>query len=182
MRDGPFRAFAAWLGVMALTATALAALDRLPSLVAGTPPGVREFGSVEAAEQALGVRVWLPPRLPGTLRWPPDRVESDAGATPTVAVQFAGRDAGDSRVVLCQSVGTTPVAPPESLLPAGRTLETAEVRVGGRPASLARVLGEDGRVRHELRWDVGPRRLTLRSDGPVEDLLRLSDGLGQAHK
>lgn len=171
----------AWLAVMALAATTLAGLDRLPSVASGTPHGVRVFDSIDSAERELGVRVWLP-SAGVVLGWPPDRVEADAANPPTLAIHFPARVAGQPEVLLCESMGRVPRAAPEVLLPPGRTLESAEIQVGGRPAHLARLVGDDGRVWHELGWDLGSRHITLRSGGPVDWLLEVAGGVEQGHR
>jgi hypothetical protein len=41
---------------------------------------------------------------------------------------------------------------------------------------LTRGLERGGGLVHDLAWDVGARRLTLRYAGPVEELLQLAAG------
>jgi len=180
MEAGRTQLVASWLAVMGLAAVGLTALDRVPAVLTGTPPGVRIFASVEDAERDLGARIWLPRYYPETLRWPPARIEADAASPVTAAVRIPGKDDPRDRLVICESLGGRPVAPPEALLPTGRILETVGVLVGSRRATLVRLQAEDGRVLHDLSWDHGARRLTLRTAGPVEELLLIAASLEHA--
>jgi hypothetical protein len=58
---------------------------------------------------------------------------------------------------------------------------TVEVAIGGHRATLTRAQAPNGRILHDLCWDQGARRLTLRYTGPVEDLLRVAANLERVH-
>jgi len=165
-----------WLLVVAGFFVGLRAVDRVPALLAGTPHGVRVYTSIEEAERALGARIWLPAYYPDSLAWPPARVDAWPGPPVSVAVHIGGRRDTRERLVVVQSIGGRAGAPPP-LLPPAQVLATAEVVVGDRTALLTRVVAGDGEVMHDVSWEHGERRLTLRFHGPVEQLLLIAGSL-----
>jgi hypothetical protein len=169
-----------WLLLAAAFAAALSAADRVPSLVAGTPHGARVYRTVAEAEGATGIRLWLPASVPMSVDWPPSRVETWAGPPPSVAVRANGRREAGERLVIVQSIGA-PASPPPALLEPLEKLVTVDVTVGRHPAVLTRGTAPGGRVLHDLTWDEGGRRLTIRYTGPVEQLLALAASLERTH-
>jgi hypothetical protein len=169
-----------WLVLAAGFALALKAADRVPSLVAGTPHGARVYRTVTDAERALGARLWVPAACPPSVEWPPVRIDAWPGPPTSVAIRARGRSDARERFVLVQSIGA-PAAPPAALLEPLQELMTVEVRVGSHLATLTRGLAPSGHVMHDLWWDEGNRRVTLRYEGPVEELLRVADSLERTH-
>src|SRR5512139_3062881 len=94
------RPIAAWLLVIGSAAVVLKGLDQVPTLVAGAPPGVRVYASIEDAERAIGASVWMPGYYPDELRWPPARVEVTSARPTTVAVRIAGRGGDAERLAI----------------------------------------------------------------------------------
>jgi hypothetical protein len=169
-----------WLLLAAAFAAALKAADRVPSLVAGTPHGARVYRTVAEAERAMGVRLWLPRFVPPSVDWPPFRVDCWAGPPPSVALRASGRQGAGERLVIVQSIGA-PASPPSALLEPLEPLVVVDVAVGEHAAVLTRGIEPGGRVLHDLSWDAGDRRLTIRYTGPVEQLLRLAASLERTH-
>jgi|WetSurMetagenome_2_1015567.scaffolds.fasta_scaffold252053_2 hypothetical protein len=165
-----------WLLVVAAFVVALKALDVLPALMVGTPHGLRVYATVDEAQRAVGARIWLPPYYPDSLAWPPARIDAWPGPPAMVAVHVRGRSDRRERLVIVQSLGGLAAAPSILLAPA-EVLTTTEVTLGTRPAVLTRVVAPDGEVVHDVSWDHGPRRLTLRFHGPVEQLLLIAGSL-----
>jgi hypothetical protein len=165
-----------WLVVVAVSALAIKALDRVPGWVSGTPQGVRVYASVTEAEAALGARVWLPAYYPDSLAWPPSRVAARPGRPASVALRVIGRPSGRERLVIVESIGGTAPPPPELLAPA-EVLTESQVAIGGRAAVVARVVIPGGEVVHDVRWDHDERRIVLRYHGPVEELLLIAESL-----
>lgn len=172
---GRTRVIGVWVLVMAVTAVALKALDRVPSLLAGTPHRARVFGSIEEAERAVGARIWLPAYYPDELEWPPASIEATTTPPLAVVVRIARRSDGRERLVVVQSIGET-AAPAPDFLPPADELGTAAVRVGAHAARLSRVL-VGPYERHDLWWDQGGRRVTLRYSGSMETLLLIAASL-----
>jgi hypothetical protein len=164
-----------WLLVTAGIAAALKAADRVPALVAGAPHGVRFYRTVGDAERATGLVVWLPASLPPSVDWPPFRVDTWPGPPPSVALRANRRAERREQLVIVQSIGA-PAPPPGVLLEPLQPLLVTDVAVGAHRAVLTRGLEPGGRLVHDLAWDAGTRRLTLRYAGPVEELLRLAAG------
>ncbi len=174
------RTLVTWLLVLAAAAVALKAIDRVPALLSGTPQGARVYGSVEEAERAVGAKVWLPAFYPETLAWPPARIDAFAAGHSWVAVHIAGRADGRERLVLVQSLDA-PAPPPRLLLDPALTLQSSEVEIGERRGTLLRVATDGGQTLNELSWDHGTRRLTLRYDGAVQELLLIARSLERLH-
>jgi hypothetical protein len=177
--SSPRRIVLSWLAVVGAFILALEALDRLPTLLSGTPHGVRVYASVEEAQRAVGARIWLPAYYPDTLAWPPARIDAWPGPPAMVALHVAARAGGQEWLVLVQSF-TAPANPPPVLLPPVQVLTTSDVTVGGRAAILTRVVAPGGEVMHDVTWDHGRRRMTLRFRGPVEQLLLIAESLERA--
>jgi hypothetical protein len=165
-----------WLLVVAAFAFGLKAVDRLPTLLSGMPYGVRVYATVEDAERAVGARLWLPAYYPDTLAWPPGRVDAWPGPPTMVALHVNDRADGRERLVLVQSF-TAPADPPPVLLEPAQVLTVTDVPVGNRTAVLARVVAPGGEVMHDVWWDHGKRRITVRYRGPVEELLLIAASL-----
>jgi hypothetical protein len=176
MRPLP-RLLVSWLLVMAVAAAVLAALDRVPTLLAGTPRGVRAYASIEDAERAVGARIWMPGYYPDELGWPPARVDVAPGTPPAVAVRVAGRGAEGERLAIVETLSPE-TRPPASLLPEGERLGTNAVIVGRHAAILARVL-LGTREWHDLSWTQAGRGITLRYSGPVDRLLLIGGSLAR---
>jgi hypothetical protein len=155
------RAARTCLVLAAGVAAVLKAADHVPAWLAGTPHGARVYRTVADAERAIGASIRVPSSLPGGLAWPPARVDAWPGPPPSVAIRVLGREDGGERLVLVQSIGT-PAAPPEALLPPVQALMAVEVTVGRHTATLTRALAQSGQLLHDLSWDEGACRLTLR--------------------
>ncbi|HYQ80841.1 MAG TPA: hypothetical protein VEP68_05030 [Anaeromyxobacteraceae bacterium] len=171
------RALATLALVMGGATAGLAALDAAPAWLQGEPRGVRRLASVDEAERRLKARLYLPAFFPDRYRWPPSTVRLILGDPSSVALGFEAREGGLA-LQLAQTVGGEgPVSP--LVLPPAEALQRSAVRLGSEEATLARVLGEDGKIWHEVAWRQGGRTLVLRGRGGVEELLRMARS---AHK
>lgn len=158
--------------VATATALALGALGALPGWLAGQEQDVRRVASVEEAERALGVRLASPSFYPARLAWPPAEVRVAGGRGGAASFAFRPADPAGPAVQLLQA--TTPGAPiPPALLAVTRELSASRTTVGPRPATLARVL-VDGATWDELRWERDGRAMVLRTQGEVDELLRMA--------
>ncbi len=167
----------AGLAVVLLAAVlSLAIANAIPAIVSGQPRGVMSVGTIDAAERQLRARIWTPAYFPDSLRWPPATVSIYPGPPAAVALTFAGADGSTVRLVLCQTIDA-PEGIPAKLLPPGLMLESARTSVGATPATLMRVELPDGRLVHELLWDLSGRTLALRFDGPLDQLMLLARSL-----
>jgi hypothetical protein len=148
--------------VLAAAAVSLRGLDLLPQLL-GEPAGGRPFAAIAQVERRLGERVALPAYFPSTLPWPPSRIRVGGQRPAAVVISF-----GD-QAVLGQTIGGASEIPAR-LWPSGVVLESAETGQG----TLGRVLGEDGRVFSELRWQRWDRQFALRFSGSADELVRIA--------
>ena len=169
-----------WLLVTVGIEAALKAADRVPALLAGAPHGTRSYQTVAEAERATGARVWLPAALPASIDWPPFRVDAWPGPPLSVALRANGRSEPREHLVIVQSIGA-PAPPPALLLEPLQALLVTDVAVGAHRAVLTRGLEPGGRLVHDLAWNAGARRLTLRYEGPVEELLQIAAAFGREH-
>lgn len=166
------RALATLVLVMGGAAVALAGLDAAPGWLQGEPRGVRRLPGVEEAERRLKARLYLPAYFPDRYRWPPSSVRLLPGEPASVALAFEATEGGVA-LQLGQTVGGEGPISPLVLAPA-EALQRSPVRIGDGEGTLARVVGEDGAVWHEVAWTQGGRSLVLRGKAGVEELLRMA--------
>lgn len=166
-----WRTAAGLLVVLGGASALLAALDAVPSWIAGEPRSVRRVSGVEEAERRLRARLILPGYFPDTIAWPPASVRVAGAEAGGAALAFDDR-LGFPHMLLVQTA--RPGELPEGLLPAATVLdEAASVLPAGR-ASLRRIVGPDGQVWRELAWRQKGRLVVLRSRGTVEEMLRMA--------
>jgi len=158
--------------VLGAAAGLLRVADSLPALLRGQE-GVARLPSIEAAEQTLGARLWLPAYFPDTIAWPPTAVVVHRGPPPFVTLTFADR-AGEPTLVIGQSLGSVAVAPPSEPFPRAQVLHSVTVALHGADVKLVRLVDREGRTWHHLAWEMEGRRLSLRSRGSADELLRMA--------
>jgi hypothetical protein len=166
------RMLAALGWVAAAAALSLGLLGALPGWLAGEELDVRRVASVEEAEQRVGARLAVPSYFPSRLGWPPAEVRVAGGRGGAAAFTFRPRSGEGASVQLLQAT-TQGAAIPPALLATTRELSVTRTTVGPRPAALARVL-VDGATWDELRWERDGRSMVLRTQGEVEELLRMA--------
>ena len=162
--------------VMGAAALALRALDAAPRLVTGERRGVARFLSIDGAEHALGVRLFVPAFFPDTLRWPPSSIRVFAGPPACASLAFDGRDGEPERLVIYQAPGPR-ASIAMALMPSARALHRAEVDLSAGSATLVRVELADGRIGNDLIWYRPDETLALRYDGPADELVRIAHSL-----
>jgi hypothetical protein len=180
MEPGVAREAVGLVGALALVllslGVALRALDALPVLISGERPGMARFQSVEAAERALGERVYLPAFFPDTLSWPPATIRVYAGPPKAAAIAFSARDGRSIRLILYQVPGAGESIP-MALMPAGRVLHKTEVTMPDGSAILFRLELPGGVIGNDLVWYRAGETLALRYEGPAEELLLIARSL-----
>ena len=80
-------------------------------------------------------------------------------------------------LLLAQTIRPGPI--PGRLLPEAQELDRSPVPVGPAAGVLSRVI-EDGEMRWQLTWQQGGRSLLLRSEGSVDELLRMARSAREA--
>jgi len=133
--------------------------------------------TIEAAERALGERLFLPAYFPDTLVWPPASILVLRRPVPAVAVVF-GREQADGGLICYQARGARATIP-MALMPAGQVLVETPVEMPEGEARLVRLQSADGAIVNDLIWFLGDRTLGLRYDGPAEELLTIARSLRQ---
>jgi len=170
------RALVALAAVLGAAGLSLRALDAVPRLVTGEHRGVVRYQSIDGAEQALGVRLFVPAFFPDTLQWPPSSVRVFAGPPACAALAFDGRDGEPARLVIYQAPGPR-ASIAMALMPSARALLRTEVDLSLGSATLVRVELADGRIGNDLIWYRPDETLALRYDGPADELVRIAHSL-----
>jgi hypothetical protein len=169
---------AATLGVvLGTTALLLAGLDKVPYLLRGVPVGVVHVADVAEAQRRMGARLLVPAYFPDTLAWPPARIDMVLGPPATVALRITNRvgdrEGREEQLRIAETAsGLGPL--PRDLWPEAKVLHVTRVTVGDEETELLRVLTDDGVFWHELSFTLAGRRISLRSRGGVEELLRMA--------
>lgn len=164
------RAAGALLVVMAAAAALLAALDGVPSWLAGEARDVRRARTVDEVQRRLRARLVLPAYFPARLAWPPERIRYVAARPGAVALWVDARQGGPA-LLMAQTLGRGEL--PDRLVPPAQPLDASPVVVGAAQGRLSRVV-EDGEVCLQVTWQQDGRSLLLRSRGTVEELLRMA--------
>ncbi|WP_242343179.1 hypothetical protein [Anaeromyxobacter terrae] len=160
--------------VLAGTAAGIAGLGALPRVLAGDK-GPHRAASIQEAERRLGARILLPGYYPERLAWPPAEIHVAGGRHGSVRLAFAARDDGGAGLELIAAVEAGEEIAPALL--ADRTVLAARPTVvGGHPATLASVLVE-GAPWQELSWTVNGRPVVLRTQGDLDELVRIARSL-----
>ncbi|WP_242352492.1 MULTISPECIES: hypothetical protein [Anaeromyxobacter] len=159
--------------VLAGTAAAIVGLGALPRLLAGDT-GPHRAASIQEAERRLGARILLPGYYPERLAWPPAAIHVAGGRHGSVRLAFAARDGGTGLELVAATDAGVDIAP--ALLSDRTVLGARPTVVGGHPATLASVLVE-GVAWQELSWSVNGRAVVLRSQGDLDELVRIARSL-----
>ena len=162
--------------VLAAAALALRALDAVPRLVTGEHPGVVRYQSIDGAEHALGVRLFVPAFFPDTLRWPPSSIRVFEGPPACAALAFDGHDGESERLLLFQAPGAR-ASIAMALMPSARVLHQAQVDLAVGSATLFRVELADGRTGNDLIWYRPDETVALRYEGAADELVRIAHSL-----
>jgi len=170
------RATLALAAVVAGAALALSALDALPAWMAGESRDLRRAASVREVEARLRARLVVPAYFPSSLAWPPASLRWVSGPPGAVAFTVTDR-AGHPRLLVAQTVREGEI--PAALVPDAQLLDRGVVAVGPAQGVLSRVV-EDGTVLWQLTWSWRGRSLLLRSQGSVEELLRMARSAQEA--
>jgi hypothetical protein len=167
------RMLATLVFVAATSALMIAGLGALPKLVAGDT-GPHRAASIQEAERRLGARIVLPGYYPARLAWPPSELRVAGGRRGSVRLTFSARDGGAGLEMLAATDAGEEI---DAALLADRTiLNSRRTVVGGRPATLASVLVE-GVPWQELTWSVDGRAVVLRTQGDLDELVRIAHSL-----
>jgi hypothetical protein len=121
---------------------------------------------------------WGPRRPPGyypaRLAWPPAEIRVAGGRRGSVRLTFVARHGGPGLEMLAAIQAGDDINP---ALLAGRTvLSSRRTVVAGHPATLGSVLVE-GDPWQELSWSVDGRAVVLRTQGDLDELMRIAHSL-----
>jgi hypothetical protein len=163
----------AWkfLAIVLATVGLLAGLNELPRVFGGEPRGVIAYESVSAVQSRYRVSLWRPRALPRGWSPQPARVRVAVAAPRWVEMRFERRSGSGLRV--CQTVGTAAAGavPPPVLLDEAEVLQADPVVIGGREATIRRLLLASGAIVHEVWWREDGRQVMFRLEGSVEDVM-----------
>jgi hypothetical protein len=163
------------LGPLALvllsTAAGLVLLNAAAGVFAG-PPKDRTFPTLPELERAIGRRLTVPTYFPSSVSWPPESIRL-WGSPPGAAVLRFVSSEGRPRLVFAQGLKEGQSLPADAAV-AGFMVEHVATRVGMDDAVLSRVRAEDGVLWHQLQWRRGGRDFLMRSNGALEELLKMA--------
>jgi hypothetical protein len=164
----------ATLAFVAVTAAGMIlGLGTIPRLVTGDT-GPHRAATIQEAERRLGARIVLPGYYPARLAWPPAEIRVAGGRRGSVRLTFVARHGGPGVEMLAAIRAGDALDP--ALLANRTVLSSRRTVVGGHPASLAAVLVE-GEPWQELSWSVDGRAVLLRTQGDLDELMRIAHSL-----
>lgn len=166
---------------LAGVALVLRVLDHVPGWVLGEPRTVQVFGTLDALESRLRVRLLLPAFFPDTLSWPPADVRLGPGPGQPTTVTLLDRARSHPRLIVCQTVrGQGDI--PERLLPRLTPQSTRTVDVGSSRATLVSGTLVDGTRWLDLAWRQSGRSIVMRFAGDERELLRIAGSVSRGHR
>jgi hypothetical protein len=118
----------------------------------------------------------LPAYYPDTIEWPP--VDSRYDAAGSAAIWCRQRSSGVTALVVA-------TAPPDlgaiaaAVMPGAVDLQREVSSMRGRPATLARVRGDDGAVWQQVQWRGLDQIILVRYRGTLDELMKIA---GSVHE
>jgi hypothetical protein len=136
----------------------------------------KSYSSVDEAEHSLGLRIFLPSYFPDYLIWPPKEIK--VARKPSLMITLVFISQGDRRpsLVIHEIISGTDESEEAGVdfMEPGRDSEKIQVSVGGAKGTLELGVVEKGSRWTKLSWKQGDRKMVLRSNRSVEDLLKIA--------
>ncbi len=167
------------LALLLLAAVALRLADAALSMAIGAPRGVVRHETVEAAEQALGVRIALPVAASRDLEATPAEILTTREPVATVSIAWRHRTTGEISCRLVQVLSSRE-AVPEWILPSGRLFDRRRIDFAGGSVVLRQLELDGRRPWDEIEWPLGARWFVLRWQGPPAEFVRMAESIPMA--
>ncbi len=134
------------------------------------------YSSVEEAEFSLGLKIFLPSYFPDYLIWPPEEIRVVRKPSLIITLVFISQGDGRPSLVIYEIISNTDESKGlgVDLMEPNRDSEEIQVSVGGAKGTLELGVVEKGSRWTQLSWRQGDRKIVLRSNGSVEDLLKIA--------
>lgn len=168
--------------VMCTIVISLYLLKNIPSYIHESEEKI--YITVEEAEYAIGLRIFLPSYFPEYLKWPPSTIQVSRKPSLTISLVFLSRNHISPSLVIHQSpslvihqivsnIGKSNDVELNFMEPKIPFKET-QVSVGGAKGALIVGEGEDGKRWSRLSWKAADRKMVLIANCSVEDLLKIA--------
>lgn len=160
--------------VMCTIVISLYLLKNIPSYIHESEE--KFYSTVEEAEYAIGLRIFLPSYFPEYLKWPPSTIQVSRKPSLTISLVFLSRNHISPSLVIHQivsNIGKSNDVELDFMEPKIPFQET-QVSVGGAKGALIVGEGEDGKRWSRLSWKAADRKMVLIADCSVEDLLKIA--------
>lgn len=160
--------------LMCMVSISLYVLKKVPAYIQERKE--KSYSSVEEAEYSLGLRIFLPSYFPDYLTWPPKEIKVVRKPSLIITLVFISQGDGTPSLVIHEIISNTDESKPVGLdiiEPKGHSGEI-EVSVGGAKGTLKLGVVEHGSRWTQLHWKQGDRKMVLRSNRSVEDLLKIA--------
>ena len=170
------RSLGVWLAVMAAAVAVIYVVDAVPSVIRGTPRGVRRLPSLPALERAAGRPMPVPAYYPSSLEWPP----GDQRLRPDGSAALWCRQRADGALWLV--IATAPATAPEvasDVMPPASELQRGDGTVNARPAVVTRLRDASGALWHQVSWSTPRWLVVVRYRGTLDELMRIASGLSE---
>ncbi len=160
--------------LISIVSISLYVLKRVPAYIQEREQ--RSYSSIEEAEYSLGLRIFLPSYFPDYLIWPPEEIK--VTRKPSLMIKLVFISQGDNRPSLIIHEIISSADEGEStrvdvMEPKTHSGES-EVSIGASIGVLELGVVEGGRRWTELTWNLRDRKMVLRSNRSVEDLLKIA--------
>lgn len=161
--------------VMLGAVLALYLLGRLPGVI--YKPPLQEYRSVEEAEAALGVDIFLPAYSPEYLTWTSLAVKVKQQPMLIISLSLPFRQEEEEGLIIRQVISPEPS--PAGISPLRKVETQTSVTVKGKEAKLLFGTGEGGKWYNEVRWREGDRYLilTMTAIQPPRELLKIAGSM-----
>lgn len=160
--------------LMCVVSISLYVLKKVPAYIQEREQ--KSYRTVEEAEYSLGLSIFLPSYFPDYLIWPPKEIRVVRKPSLIITLVFISGGDGRPSLVIHEIISNTDESKGvgvDSMEP-NRDSEEIQVSVGGAKGTLELGVVEKGSRWTRLSWRQGDRKIVLRSNGPVEDLLKIA--------
>jgi hypothetical protein len=160
--------------LMCVVLISLYVLKKVPAYIQESEQ--KSYSTIEEAEYSLGSRILLPSYFPDYLIWPPKEIRVVRKPSLIITLVFISQGDGRPSLVIHEIISNTDESKGvgvDSMEP-NRDSEEIQVSVGGSKGTLELGVVEKGSGWTQLSWRQGDRKIVLRSNGSVEDLLKIA--------
>lgn len=136
----------------------------------------KSYGSVEEAEYSLGLRIFLPSYFPDYLIWPPKEIKVVRKPSLIITLVFISQGDGSPSLVIHEIISNADESKwmGVDFMEPKRYSGEFQVSVGRATGTLKLGVVENGSRWTQLSWKQRDRKMVLRSNRSVEDLLKIA--------